>query len=134
MADETFTFELVSPERILMSKRVYEVLAPGAEGEFGVLAGHRSLLAALKPGVVQVFESKDAKPERIFVAGGFADVSAGHMTLLAEDAAQVDDIEVAKVNADLEALDARIAAANDSETPLLAKRREALLAKRAAAA
>lgn len=85
--DQThFTFELVSPEKILMSGSAYEVTAPGTEGVFGVRAGHMPLLTALGAGVIEIIREKGARPERFEIRDGFADVTATHMTVLAEHA------------------------------------------------
>ncbi len=85
-------FELVSPEKKLISQDVYSVQIPGDEGEFGVLANHSSLLSSLKLGVVKLYETQDAAPRNIFIAGGFADVSATNCTVLAEEAIPVEDL------------------------------------------
>lgn len=93
---QTFNFELVSPERVLISEPASMVTIPGEEGEFGVLAGHCSLVSSIRPGTVTV-ERPGGKPQRIFVAGGFADVSATNCTLLAEEAVNVDDLNIAEL-------------------------------------
>lgn len=85
-------FELVSPEKKLISQDVYSVQIPGDEGEFGVLANHSSLLSSLKSGVVKLYETEGAKPRKIFIAGGFADVTATNCTVLAEEAIPVEDL------------------------------------------
>ena len=73
MADKV-AFELVSPERLLLSRAVEMVVVPGSEGYFGVLPGHAPLVSTLNPGVIDVYEN-GAIDERIFVAGGFAEVT-----------------------------------------------------------
>jgi F-type H+-transporting ATPase subunit epsilon len=88
----TFPFELVSPERVLFSGEVTQVVVPAAEGEITVLAGHAPFMSALRAGVVTVDGSK-----RLFVRGGFADISAAGLTLLAEQAIAVEDINAEKV-------------------------------------
>ena len=98
MADaQTFNFELVSPEKILVSEPAWQVVVPGEEGYFGVRAGHMSLIAAIKPGVVEVWASEGAAPQKIFIAGGFADVTANNCSILAEQAVNVNDIDAAAV-------------------------------------
>ena len=87
----TFHFELVSPERLLFSGEVEQVDAPGAEGDFGVLAGHGPLVATLKPGILTIFEGGNR--QRIVVFGGFAEVSPQGMTVLADTAVPVDDFD-----------------------------------------
>ena len=81
MADP-FQFELVAPERLLMSEPVEQVVVPGSEGYFTVLKGHAPFMSTLRPGVVEV--TRTGAPERIFVRGGFADVSTNGLTILAE--------------------------------------------------
>ena len=100
MADataQTFSFELVSPERILVSEPAWQVVIPGEEGYFGVRAGHMSLIAAVRAGVVEVTKKEGDAPERIFIAGGFADVTAKNCTILAEQAVNVNELNVAEI-------------------------------------
>jgi F-type H+-transporting ATPase subunit epsilon len=80
-------FELVTPERLVRSEEVYMVVVPGSEGEFGVLEGHAPYMSTLKNGDIAIYRSgmNDA-PERIAVEGGFAEVSASGLTVLAEKA------------------------------------------------
>ncbi|MGE0725532.1 MAG: F0F1 ATP synthase subunit epsilon [Alphaproteobacteria bacterium] len=95
MAD-TIDFELVSPERLLLAKPVEMVVVPGTEGNFGVLPGHAPLISTVRPGVIEIFEGGRVV-ERIFVAGGFAEVTAARCTVLAERATPVGDIDRAAV-------------------------------------
>ena len=85
----TFGFELVSPERRVMSEPARMVTIPGTEGDFGVLAGHMPLIATIRPGVVEIVAANDAAPRRVFIAGGFADVNATSCTVLAEEAVDI---------------------------------------------
>jgi len=89
---ETVEFELVSPERLLVSEPVEMVVVPGEEGDFGVLPGHSLLISNVRPGVIDIHEAGQVK-ERIFVAGGFAEVSPERCTVLAEEAVRVEDID-----------------------------------------
>ena len=91
MAD-TVEFELVSPERLLMSGPVEMVVVPGSEGDFGVLPGHAPVISTVRPGVIATYEN-GAIDQRIFVAGGFAEVSGERCTVLAEEAVALDDID-----------------------------------------
>lgn len=91
----TFTFELVSPERKLMSGAAKMVVIPGEEGDFGVLPGHSSLISTIRPGVVEITMADDNATHRIFVAGGFADVTPNNCTVLAEEAVRIDDLNQA---------------------------------------
>jgi F-type H+-transporting ATPase subunit epsilon len=95
MADQVH-FELVSPERLELSTEVEMVVVPGAEGDFGVLPGHMPLISTIRPGVIYVF--RDGKvSERIFVEGGFAEVTPETCTVLAEHAKAVGDLDAGKV-------------------------------------
>ena len=111
--NETFNFELVSPEQKLMSREVAKVVIPGEEGDFGVLANHASLVATVRPGIVLVYEQMDSAPMKIFVAGGFADVSAANCTLLAEEAAPVEDLNQSELQAQLTELNNTIEKTED---------------------
>ena len=91
MAD-SFNFELVSPERLLMSATVTEVVIPGADGEMTVMANHAPTMTTIKPGVVTVVTS-EGQSDRYVVFGGFADIIPEGCTLLAESAVAVGDID-----------------------------------------
>ena len=88
----TFAFELVSPERVLFSGEATSVVVPGSEGEMTVLANHAPVMTALRPGIVTVDGTR-----RLFVQGGFADITPAGLTLLAEQAVPVEEIDVEKV-------------------------------------
>jgi len=92
MAEERIEFELVSPERLLLSEAVEMVVIPGAEGEFGVLPQHAPTISTLRPGVIRVYE-KGAVAERIFVDSGFAEVTPARCTVLADRAVPVAEID-----------------------------------------
>jgi F-type H+-transporting ATPase subunit epsilon len=91
MAD-AFKFELVSPERLLVSQQVQSVLVPGTEGEMTVMAHHAPVMSTLRAGLV-VVTGADGKVDRYVVFGGFADILPDSCTLLAESAVHVDDID-----------------------------------------
>ncbi len=93
-AQKTFNFELVSPERRLLSEPARMAVVPGEEGDFGVLPGHTALVATIRPGVVEVHGADGTNVRRIFIAGGFADVTATSCTILAEEAISVSDLNV----------------------------------------
>ncbi|MGR0183469.1 F0F1 ATP synthase subunit epsilon [Azospirillum aestuarii] len=95
MADKV-EFELVSPEKLLTSQPVDMVVVPGSEGDFGVLAGHSPMISTVRPGVIDVYEA-DRVVDRVFVAGGFAEVTETRCTVLAEEAIAVSEIDRAKV-------------------------------------
>jgi F-type H+-transporting ATPase subunit epsilon len=93
-------FELVSPEQLLMSREVDMVVVPGAEGDFGILADHAPVISTVRPGTITVFDG-GAASARIFVAGGFAEVTAERCTVLAEIAEPVDQIDRSAVESQL---------------------------------
>ena len=79
-------FELVTPEKLVMSEDVHMVVVPGTEGEFGVLAGHAPFMSTLRDGELAVYRTADSAPEKIPVSGGLAEVSESGLTVLAESA------------------------------------------------
>jgi F-type H+-transporting ATPase subunit epsilon len=123
MADP-ISFELVSPERLLLSADVDMVVVPGAEGDFGVLNGHAPLISALRPGVIDTYAGNNVD-KRIFVAGGFAEVTGERCTVLAEEALMLSDIDRTKAEARI--AEAREAIA-DATTDLARAAAEARLA------
>lgn len=88
----TFRFELVSPERLLLSSDATEVLVPGAEGEFTVLPQHAPVLATLRPGLLDV-KLEDGTEHQFFVRGGFAEVDPESLTVLAQQAVDRDSLD-----------------------------------------
>lgn len=111
----TFTFELVSPERQVFSGLVEQVVVPGAEGEFGVLAGHAPFVSSLKPGILTV-HAGGGSPKRLYVAGGFAEISGGVLTILAARAVPVEDVSGEEIDAAIAETEAMGAASKDDET------------------
>jgi F-type H+-transporting ATPase subunit epsilon len=128
---EKIHFDLVSPERLLLSEDVDMVTLPGAEGYFGVLAGHAPVISALRPGVIEV-KGGETPELKLFVRGGFAEVDARKVIVLAEEAIPMADF-------DLSALDGRIrdteedlaAAKTDAERARVAEQRDHLRQLRA---
>lgn len=90
-------FDLVSPERLLLSEEAEMVTVPGADGDFGVLAGHAPVISTLRPGVVAV-KGAPGGDKRFFVRGGFAEVNAGRLTLLAEEAIPLEELDAAQLD------------------------------------
>ena len=87
----TFHFELVSPEKIAFSGEVDQVDVPGTEGDFGVLAGHAPLIALLRPGIMTVYSG--GEQTQIVVLGGLAEVGPDGLTVLADVATSIEDID-----------------------------------------
>ncbi|HYD89705.1 MAG TPA: F0F1 ATP synthase subunit epsilon [Vitreimonas sp.] len=96
---EKLHFALVSPERELFNGEVDHVVVPGSEGEFGVLPNHAPVMSVIKPGALKVIA--DGAERRIFVNGGFADVTPEGLTVLAEEAVDLADIDAAQIEQQL---------------------------------
>jgi F-type H+-transporting ATPase subunit epsilon len=79
-------FELVTPERLVRSEEVYMVVVPGTEGDFGVLEGHAPVMSTVRDGALSIYATQNATPETIAIRGGFAEVNAAGLTVLAEQA------------------------------------------------
>ena len=124
MAD-TFQLELVSPERLLLSRQVEMAVIPSAEGEMGVLPGHAPMIVALRGGVISVREI-GAESERLFVAGGFAEVLPDRVTVLADEATPVADVSRAEAERRLSAAESTLAGVTSADT---AERRDLAMAR-----
>lgn len=110
-------FELVSPEATLFKKPVELVTMPGEKGYFGVLVGHTPMIVSLAPGVVDIYENDSVNiTERIFVAGGFVEVTGARCTLLAEEAVMVKELDHTKLEEEVnDLIDDLDAAGSDAE-------------------
>lgn len=86
-------FELVTPEKLLVSARSSMVVLPAAEGEMGVLKNHAPVIAALKPGVVRIYD-KEVVSSEFFVSGGFVEITGERCTILAEEAVNLKDVSL----------------------------------------
>lgn len=113
MADK-IQFDLVSPERLLLSEEVDMVTLPGSEGEFGVLPGHAPVLSTLRPGVVEVKGLSEAL-SRLYVRGGFAEVSSDKVTVLAEEAVALSDVDAEELDQQIKNASEDFAAAKSDE-------------------
>jgi len=122
MADKV-QFELVSPEKLLLSEAVDMVVVPGSEGNFGVLAGHSLLISTVRPGVIDVYEGSEIS-ERIFVSGGFAEVTAERCTVLADEAVPLSSLDAVAVEAELRTIEAALANLRDRAGRLSGDERE----------
>jgi len=111
MAD-TIRFELVSPERLLMSEDVAQVDVPGAEGDFGVLPMHAPAISTLRAGVMMV-RGADGKTREVFVRGGFAEVRPDLLTVLAEQAIPVEEIDEAVLAQEIQNAEEDVSDATD---------------------
>lgn len=123
-----FHFELVSPEKLLFSGDVESVVVPGAEGQFTVMKDHAPVMTTMRPGVVDVNEA-GAKTLRLFVRGGFADVSAKGLTILAEQAVPLEQLNAEDIareisNAEEDVADASTEAVRNAAQERLDQLRE----------
>ena len=109
----TFHFDLVSPENLVFSGEVEHVVVPGTEGEFGVLAGHAPLIAMLKPGILRILGPNEA---RIMVVGGFAEVNPDGLTVLADRAVPVEDLDPAVLAGEIKDAEEDLADATSDAT------------------
>ena len=114
----TFKFELVSPERILVSEDVEQVVLPGGDGDFAVLPGHAPVITTLRAGVLDVTAPGGRK--QVFVKGGFAEVGPDRLTILAERAYDLADLGPDRIASELEAAEADLASAKDDAARLRA--------------
>jgi F-type H+-transporting ATPase subunit epsilon len=126
----TFHLDLVSPEKLLMSSEVDQVDVPGAEGDFGVLAGHAPLIATMRPGILTVYRGGEAL--KIVVNGGFAEVNPAGLTVLAERAVAVQDFDPTVLAGEIKTTEENAAAAKeDSQRDRLTHRVDQLKALQA---
>jgi len=101
-------FELVSPEKLLLSEDVEMVVVPGGEGNFGVLPGHALFISTVRPGVIDVYEGNRIS-ERIFVSGGFGEVTPERCTVLADEAMPLSSLDRGQIDQSLKTAEAEIA-------------------------
>jgi F-type H+-transporting ATPase subunit epsilon len=115
----TFKFELVSPERVLLSVDAETAMVPGVEGDFTVFAGHAPLISALRPGLLEVASAAGKK--QIFVKSGFADVNASTVTVLAETAFDLADTSALQIADQIAVAESELAAAKDDDARTMAQ-------------
>ena len=109
-------FELVTPEKLIVSQPVTMVTVPGGEGDYGVLAGHAPMITTVKPGVINIYdENENTVSEKIFVAGGFAEVNEERCTVLADEAILVSDLDKPSLELHLQMLNNNLAGKPESE-------------------
>lgn len=115
----TFKFELVSPERVLLSVDAEQAMVPGVDGDFTVFPGHAPLISTLRPGLLEVLTASGKK--QIFVKTGFADVSAVAVTVLAETAFDLAGVSAAQIADEIALAESDLAAAKDDDARTLAQ-------------
>ena len=107
----SFHFELVSPDKLLFNGPAEDVLVPGTEGDFVVLRDHAPVMTSLRPGIVAIGEH--GKHTRLFIRGGFADVSAAGLIVLAETAIPVDELNAERIDVEIKNAEEDLADAAD---------------------
>jgi F-type H+-transporting ATPase subunit epsilon len=105
-------FELVSPERLILSTEVEMVVVPGTEGNFGVLPGHAPLISTIRPGTIDIYQG-GAITERIFVVSGIAEVTPERCTVLADEAMAPDSLDRAAIEAELQTTEGNLPSLRD---------------------
>jgi F-type H+-transporting ATPase subunit epsilon len=110
----SFHFELVAPDKLLFSGQAEDVLVPGTEGDFVVLRDHAPVMTSLRPGIVDVGEAQ-GKHTRLFVRGGFAEVSPAGLILLAETAIPVDDLSAERLSSEIKDAEEDLADASEEQ-------------------
>jgi len=117
---EKLHFDLVSPEKLLYSAQADMVTVPGTEGDFGVLAGHAPVITSIRTGVIDVKGSEDGSDLKIFVRGGLAEVTPDGLTVLAEEAMPLEDLNAGDLDQRIKDLEEDVADAKDERAKLRA--------------
>src|SRR3984885_14292858 len=112
MADRV-QFELVTPERLGLSTMVEMVVVPGTEGNFGVLPGHAPLISTIRPGMIEIYETRPTVSERIFVVSGIAEVTPERCTVLAEEAMAPTSLDRTALEAELQVIEGNLPSLRD---------------------
>ena len=124
--ENKIAFELVAPDRLLMSEEVDLVTIPGGEGDYGVMVGHQPQITTVRPGILDI-ENDDSATKRVFIDGGFAEVTASHCTVMTEEAVPLEELQRADVEGRVKDVEeAMELAKTDAEVQLLDFRKSAL--------
>ncbi len=127
MADRV-QFELVSPERLILSEMVEMVVVPGSEGNFGVLPGHAPLISLIRPGMIEVYENR-VVTQRFFIVGGIAEVTPERCTVLADEAMAPEALDRAALDAELTTIAGNLPSLRDQAARASGTEREHLAAE-----
>lgn len=106
-------FEIVSPERLLKDAQAAMVVVPGSDGDFAALPAHAPMMSTIRPGVVEIYETEGGNPEQLFVKGGLAQISAEGLTILAEEAIHLEEVDAADLAQKITDAESDLAAAAD---------------------
>jgi len=123
---ERVQFDLVTPERLLLSEMVEMVVIPGTEGNFGVLPGHAPLISSIRPGTIDVYEGQKVT-RRIFVVSGIAEVTPELCTVLADEALPPDEIDRGAIETELQVVQGNLPSLREQIARASGAERETLL-------
>ena len=123
---ERVQFELVTPERLLLSEMVEMVVVPGTEGNFGVLPGHAPLISSIRPGTIDVYEGHRVT-RRIFVVSGIAEVTPERCTVLADEALPPDELDRSAIEAELQTVEGNLPSLREQVARATGAERDTLL-------
>lgn len=115
----TFNFELVTPERLVFAGEAEQVVVPGAEGDFAVLAGHAPVVSTLRPGILEVTLPQGR--QRLLVKKGVAEADPGRLTVLAQSATPVEELDAGRLASELKAAETHVAEAKDDQSKMMAE-------------
>jgi len=116
----TFKFELVSPERVLLSEDVEHVVLPGVAGDLGIMQGHAPLVVTLRPGTILVLDASGAVSRKIFVNDGFAEFTPDTLNVLAEKAVNLDGADRGEIDGLIASAETDLADATDDDKRFMA--------------
>jgi len=116
---QAFNFELVTPERLLLAGEAEQVVIPGSEGDFAVLAGHAPVISTLRPGILEITLVEGKR--RVFVKKGVAEADPGRLTVLAQTAVALEELDAARLAAELKSAEAELAEAKDDQAKRMAE-------------
>jgi F-type H+-transporting ATPase subunit epsilon len=119
-------FELVTPERLLLSEMVEMVVVPGTEGNFGVLPGHAPLISSIRPGTIDVYEGQTIT-RRIFIVSGIAEVTPERCTVLADEALPPDELDRSAIEAELQTVQGNLPSLREQVARATGTERDTLL-------
>ena len=111
---ELFRFELVSPEKLVLAAEVQQVLVPGSEGDFGILAGHAPVMTSIRPGVLDV-TTRTGNSKRFYIRGGFAEANPEKLVVLAQQAIDLDQLNAGHLQQEIRNLEEDVADAKNDE-------------------
>ena len=125
MADRV-EFELVTPERVLLSEMVEMVVVPGTEGNFGVLRGHAPLISTIRPGMIEIYQGQTVT-RRVFVVSGIAEVTPEGCTVLADEAMAPDEVDRDAIEAELQTVQGNLPSLRERVARATGSERDSLL-------